>query len=45
VAALSTLHRSEQRSGDGKVGHCANLLIPHLRGNKPDIAAACTDIS
>ena len=35
AVALSTLHRSEQRSGDGKVGHCANLLIPHLRGNKP----------
>jgi hypothetical protein len=34
AVALSTLHRSEQRSGDGKVGHCANLLIPHLRGNK-----------
>jgi hypothetical protein len=33
--ALSTLHRSEQRSGDGKTNlHCANLLIPHLRGNK-----------
>jgi len=34
AVALSTLHHSEQRSGDGKVLHCANLLIPHLRGNK-----------
>ena len=33
--ALSTLRASELRSGDGKVLHCANLLIPHLRGNKP----------
>ena len=39
AVALSTLHRSEQRSGDGKVGHCANLLIPHLRGNKPVLVA------
>ena len=39
AVALSTLHRSEQRSGDGKVLHCANLLIPHLRGNKPVLLA------
>ena len=32
--ALSTLHRSERRSGDGKALQCANLLIPHAKGNK-----------
>jgi hypothetical protein len=42
--ALSTLHRSEQRSGDGKVLHCANLLIPHIRGNKPVLDCQSTTI-